>query len=205
MAIFAMRILILLPLLFISACSTGISTDKYNTRSTDPKGFTVCHGYGCTHKSPAYFTDVEWRSIQKIFKDRAAKSADGERSKIGAAIAMMERYSGAKTGTSADLKEAVSLKQNIYQQDCIDETVNTSQYIAMLQKDGLLKFYEGTEPTHRGYLIDGRWPHNTAVIREKAGGKLWAIDSFYRANGEEPYIIPREDWLSGWRPPGATQ
>ena len=75
----------------------------------------------------------------------------------------------------------------------------------MLQKAGLLKFHETALPTHRGYLFDGRWPHNTAVILEVKTGKMFVVDSFYRANGGEPYIVTRADWLAGWRPPGATQ
>lgn len=201
----AMTLRYLFVVVLLTGCSTGINTRAYNALSTNPDVFSVCHGYGCSHKTDAGFTDKEWRSIVQIFKQKPAKNANVERSKIAKAIAKMESISGVKTGTSVDVKEAVSFKENIYQLDCIDETVNTTQYIAMLQKEGLLRFHEGTEPTHRGYLIDGRWPHNTAVLREIKGDKLWAIDSFYRSNGEEPYIVPREDWLNGWRPAGATQ
>lgn len=189
----------------LAGCATGIDTQKYNARSTTPESFTICHGYSCTHKSKAGFGKKEWNRIAAIFKKQPARNAKEERSKIAKAIALMEGITGAKTGTSVDMGQAVSFKENIYQLDCIDETVNTSQYIAMLQHAGLLKFYEGALPTHRGYFIDGRWPHNTAVIKGIKSGDLWAVDSFYRANGQEPYIVPRADWLSGWRPPGATQ
>lgn len=186
----------------LGACATGINPDKYNAEKTTRESFKLCHGYSCTYKSAAGFSDDEWKRIVKIFP---AKTAEEERSKIGRAIAMMEGFSGAKTGTSADLPMAVSFKENNYQLDCIDETVNTTHYIEFLQGAGLLKFHEITEPTHRGYFIDGRWPHNTAVVREKDSGMLFVVDSFYRANGEEPYILPRQDWLAGWKPPGANQ
>ncbi len=189
----------------LAGCATGIDTQKYNVRSSTPESFTICHGYSCTHKSKTGFNDKEWKKIAAIFKNKPAKDEALERSKIGKAIATMEGITGAKTGTSVDMGQAVSFKENIYQLDCIDETVNTSQCVAMLQHAGLLKFYEGALPTHRGYFIDGRWPHNTAVIKGIKSGDLWAVDSFYRANGQEPYIVPRADWLSGWRPPGATQ
>lgn len=118
---------------------------------------------------------------------------------------MMEGFVGAKTGTNQDMIEASRFKENQYQLDCIDETVNTSQYITMLHHAKLLRYYELAEPTHRGYFIDGRWPHNTAVIKDVSSDELWVVDSFYRGNGEPPYIVPREDWLNGWRPVGATQ
>lgn len=195
----------LLGVFLLGGCSTGIATSKYNSEPSAPEAFTICHGYSCTHKSKAGFSDAEWNSIAAIFRSNPAKDAAVERVKLGKALALMERYTGKKTGTSEDLPMAGSIKESNFQMDCIDETVNTTQYVDMLQKAALLKFHERTEPTHRGYLIDGRWPHNTAVVREKETGTLWAVDTFYRGNGEEPYIVTRADWLAGWKPPGANQ
>jgi len=200
-----MRIKAVLLCLALAGCSTGIPVKKYNDHPASPSAFMLCHGYSCTQKSKAGFTDAEWGRISGIFKSTPAKTAEAERSKIAKAMALMEQYSGAKTGTDDDDKEAVGIKRNNKQLDCIDETVNTTMYVGFLQDAKLIKFHEITEPTHRGYLIDGTWPHNTAVIKEIDGGKLWALDSFYRKNGEEPYIVPRAEWLAGWRPPGATQ
>lgn len=195
----------LLPVLFLGACATGLPIQNYNTDPVAKEQFTLCHGYSCTQKSAAGFSEKEWTAIAAIFTKKPAKTAEAERSKIGLAIARMEQYSGPKTGTDRDLPMAKGRKEDIWQLDCIDETINTTHYLRMLHKDGLLKFHTPTEPTHRGYILDGRWPHNTAVVRETESGALWAVDSFYRANGEEPYILPRADWLAGWKPPGANQ
>ena len=165
----------------------------------------LCHGYSCTHKSKAGFTDSEWNTILAILRNNPAKNAEAERSKIGKAIAQMERYSGTRTGTDDDDAEATGSKRNIKQLDCIDETVNTTMYVGFLQQAGALKFHEIADPTHRGYLIDGKWPHNTAVIRETKNGALFVVDSFYKKNGEEPYIMPRATWLGGWKPAGSKQ
>jgi hypothetical protein len=189
----------------LAGCSTGIPVDKYNNLPAHPDSFMLCHGYSCTYKSKAGFSNKEWKNILAVFRKKPAKDSAAERSKIGKAIAMMERYSGAKTGTDDDDAEAVAIKRNGKQLDCIDETVNTTMYIGLLQKADVLKFHEIADPTHRGYLIDGRWPHNTAVIRETGNGKLFVADSFYRKNGEEPYIMPREAWLAGWKPAGSKQ
>lgn len=194
-----------LPLFFLlCGCATGINPHKYNNEPVKQDRFTICHGYSCTHKSAAGFSDKQWKSIAAIFKGKT-KDAKAERSKIAKAIARMEQYTGKKTGTDEDLPMAGAFKESGYQLDCIDETVNTTQYLTMLQEAKLLKFHEPANPTHRGYLFDGRWPHNTAVMRETGNGDLWVVDSFYRANGEEPYIVPRAAWLAGWRPPGANQ
>jgi hypothetical protein len=197
-----MKKLFLLTLLFLPACSTGIPLQNYNDHPAAPESFMLCHGYSCTHKSKAGFTKGEWQKIAALFP---ATNSEMERAQIGRALALMEQYAGAKTGTNIDDEAAVGRKANIYQLDCIDETVNTTHYLTFLENAGLLKFHAPADPTHRGYLIDGRWPHNTAVIKETKTGALWAVDSFYRKNGEEPYIVLRADWLAGWRPPGATQ
>lgn len=197
--------LLLTSLFFLGGCSTGLPIEKYNAHPASPQSFMLCHGYSCTHKTKAGFSDQEWSKIAAVFKNAPARDSAAERNKLGKAIALMEQYSGAKTGTDDDDGAAVGIKRNGKQLDCIDETVNTTMYVGFLQKAGLLKFHETTDPTHRGYLIDGKWPHNTAVIREKNNNALWVVDSFYRKNGEEPYIVPRADWLAGWKPPGATQ
>lgn len=199
-----MKRFILLGLIGVTGCATGINPAKYNDAPASPQSFVQCHGYSCTTKTQTGFTPQEWKKVSDIFKPAPQNNAD-ERLKIGRALALMERQIGAKTGTSVDLPMAGTIKENINQLDCIDETVNTTHYIRFLQDAGLLKFHEITEPTHRGYIIDGRWPHNTAVIREVATGNLYVVDTFYRGNGEEPYILPRDQWLAGWKPAGATQ
>ena len=198
------RVFICFGLLSLTACATGIDPGKYNDDPASRQKFTQCHGYSCTVKSPTGLDDSEWRGIEKIFTP-VPKDAVSERIRIGEAVAALEKITGQKTGTDADLAMAGTLKENDRQLDCIDETINTTHYLRFLETGGLLKYHEPAPPTHRGYFIDGRWPHNTAVIREKATGALFVVDSFYKANGETPYILPRSQWLAGWKPPGANQ
>ncbi|MFA5592883.1 MAG: hypothetical protein WC989_06190 [Micavibrio sp.] len=186
--------------LLLCGCATGIPLQRYNDHPAARDDFMLCHGYGCNHMSRAGFDGKQWRKIEAVFKKSPAKTAEAERSKIARAIAMMEEFAGVKTGTAQDRAEADRVRTGPYQQDCIDETVNTNNYLTFLQEGGLLRFHEPAEPAHRGYFLDGAWPHNTAVVREKEGGALWAVDSYYRGNGEEPYIVPRADWLAGWKP-----
>lgn len=194
------KYLIVPALLLVSGCATGIDPAKYNNAPSSPEAFSQCHGYSCTYKTRTGFSKAEWKKLENIFKKKQAATPEQERSKIALAVAMMEKMIGDKTGTSEDVAEAVSLKTSGLQMDCIDETVNTSRYLGFLQAAGWLKFHQTAEPTHRGYIIDGRWPHNTAEIKEIRSGRLYVVDAFYRDNGQEPYILPRETWLSGWSP-----
>jgi len=184
----------------IGGCATGIPVQRYIDPPEGRAAFELCHGYSCAFKTKAGFSDAQWREIQSILKENPAKTAQQERPKIASAIARMEFFAGLQAGTQNDKGEADTIRQSPYQQDCIDETINTTHYLGFLQQDGLLRFHTPSNPMHRGFFVDGRWPHNTAVIREMATGQDFAVDSFYRSNGQEPYIISRQDWLSGWTP-----
>lgn len=200
------KILIALSVLIsLTACSTGIPLQKYAPTNQPKEAFTFCYGYSCTHRKETGFTEKEWAGVSRIFTNKPAKTAEAERVKIGSAIAQMESMIGGKTGTAHDLPEARGKKEDPAQMDCVDETINTSRYLEFLQTAGLMKFHKVAHPVHRGYIVDGAWPHNTAVIAELDGGKQYAVDSFYRANGEEPYIMPAQDWLMGWKPKGSKQ
>lgn len=188
----------------LGACSTGIPLEKYAPQKQARNDFTFCYGYSCKLRQQTGFTDKDWKQVEKIFRSKEAKNAAAEREKIAQSIALMERIIGAKTGTSHDFPEARGIKEDPAQMDCIDETMNTSRYLEFLEEGGLLQFHKRWRPIHRGYFING-WPHNTATIIENETGQRYAVDSFYRANGQEPYILRAEDWLAGWKPAGSKQ
>ena len=54
-------------------------------------------------------------------------------------------------------------------------------------------------PQSRGALIDGRWPHFSATIRDKKNKKQFVIDSWFRDNGEPPVVMELQDWVYDWR------
>lgn len=193
--------LLLTTTLFLSACgSTGINLATYRDSSVaTPQQFTMCHGQGCTTQTRTGFTKGEWAKISALFKPKA-KNAGAEREQIKKAIAMMERFTGARVGTKVDKAEAKAPKSDIFQMDCIDETANTTQYLELLARSGHLKWHRVTAPVHRGYFVDGAWPHNTATITDQKSGGTYVVDSFYFDNGHTPVIIPAKDWLAGWKP-----
>lgn len=191
--------LIILSLICVACGSTGINLYPYTDHGATREQFRLCHGQGCTERTAAGFTNSEWKKISAIFKP-SPKSSKVERERIAKAIAMMEQISGKKTGTAADKGEAKAPKSDTYQMDCIDETVNTNLYLNFLSRAGLLKYHTPARHIHRGYFVDGTWPHNTATIKEIKSGTVYVVDAFYRDNGQVPYILPAHEWLKGWRP-----
>jgi hypothetical protein len=70
----------------------------------------------------------------------------------------------------------------------------------MLRKEGLIRFHEVRGPAHRGFLIDGKWPHVATVIIEKESGDAFVVDSWFLDNGYPAFVIPYKDWSAGWKP-----
>jgi hypothetical protein len=119
-------------------------------------------------------------------------TGDQEKQAIRKAVALMENYSGQITGTSRDEGGNYSPGSDIIKQmDCIDESTNTFQYLSALEELDLLEWHT-IEPKKRRMV----WfaTHWTAVISENTSSELFAVDSWYRDNGEPPYIQPLKDW-----------
>ena len=56
------------------------------------------------------------------------------------------------------------------QQDCVDEATNTTSYLLILERNGLLKHHTVGTPFSKENLLRGvaGWPHWTAVLKETA-------------------------------------
>jgi hypothetical protein len=72
------------------------------------------------------------------------------------------------------------------QQDCVDEATNTTSYLLMLDRHGLIQRHSVERPFAKDDL--SHWTHWAAVIREKESGERFAIDSSSGVNGENPTV-----------------
>lgn len=154
-------------------------------------GFPVCYNFECSRQQTVKFDAQQWQAIRVLFTPAAGSAAD-ERAMIRRAIAQMEAFAGALTGTS-DIGGNVAGAGRPGQMDCIDESTNTTTYLTLLQQDGLLHWHAVRERAQRDkWIIDIHW---TAVIRDTDSGQLYAVDSWFLDNGQPPYIQKLEDWL----------
>jgi hypothetical protein len=128
-----------------------------------------------------------------------AEAPPEEREQIRSAIALLETVVGPMTGTSSDLGGTWPGFGLPGQMDCIDESINTTTYLRMLQKYGLLRWHGVVDRATRWSLFS--WPHTTAVIEERSSRRQWAVDSWFLDNGEPPFVLPLETWRDGWKPP----
>jgi hypothetical protein len=104
----------------------------------------------------------------------------------------MEQLTGEHLGTSND-KARNSGTGEPGQMDCIDESTNTTSYLKLFEQKGWLKWHRVEErAVRRRFIFRSHW---TAVIKENSSNQLYAIDSWYRDNGQEPVISTLEEWL----------
>ena len=153
--------------------------------------FVHCYDYGCRSTQEIRFSQVQWAEIHAIFAD-GKLSAPEEKQAIRLAVATMERFSGAIAGTSVDVGgNYPGYDDFVRQMDCIDESTNTFQYLSALDELGLLRWHRASLKHRRIVWFVTHW---TATITETASGEAFAVDSWYRDNGELPLIQPLDDW-----------
>ena len=179
--------------------TVGSHGDWYAARGAPPPSGNrvyVCHGYGCRMVSRVTFSAAEVAHIAGPLRERA-KDAASERAAVGGAVQRYETIVGARIGTSGDRAKMDIGGGDAGQMDCIDEATNTTSLLVLLEEHGLLRHHKVQRPVARGILIDGRYPHATAVLAEtgKAGAGSWAVDSWPEANGEPPLIQPLGTWM----------
>ena len=164
----------------------------------DPAQFNVCYNHGCASLAWMKLSDEQWQQLRALFAQSAA-TPSAEREQIRSAIALFETLVGAATGTANDKGGTFPGKAQAGQMDCIDESINTTIYLRMLQKYALLRWHSVADRSTRWSPFS--WPHTTAVIEERASRRRWAVDSWFLDNGEPPFMVPLETWKGGWQPP----
>jgi hypothetical protein len=196
-----MRKMLLVAVLCLSSCANGqgISMIPYEDKNSSPKDFILCHGFGCSHKTRVQLTDGEWKRVLAPLKKKA-KNAEAERSALAKSVGLMESTVTKVIGATPDQGEAHTFEKDQDQMDCIDEAINTTHYLEFIQAADVLKFHRVHDPVHRGYFINGVYPHNSGAVEELSTGHVYVIDSYYFASGHTASVVPLDVWLNNWRP-----
>lgn len=156
----------------------------------------VCHGFGCTYKTPVSFSGKDLANLKAILRKGAA-SPEAERKAIAAAVSWQERRAGPIVGSSKDIGGLDMHNAGVKgQMDCIDESTNTNSLLLLAQRHGYLKHHTVSSPVARGFFLDGRYPHASATVREKASGAVYAVDSWPKDNGVPPVISRLDVWMA---------
>jgi hypothetical protein len=154
--------------------------------------FHVCYDFECATRQPVSLTDAEWQEIRRLFIPMSS-SPGAERRRIRKAIALFETQVGRYTGTTADIGKNSTGNGKPGQMDCIDESTNTTTYLALLQNAGLLRWHTVGERIMRRRWVFGQ--HWGATIMDTTDGLRYVVDSWHLDNGKPPFIQELADWL----------
>lgn len=155
----------------------------------------VCHGFGCMFKTPIDFSKRDLHRLKSLLAS-GRKSPVAERAAIAKAVSWQETRIAPTVGSAGDLGGFDIQNAGKHgHMDCIDESSNTTSLLLIAQQHGYLHHHTVASPVARGFFLDGRYPHATATVREVESGKVFAIDSWTRANGEPPEVMALDLWM----------
>lgn len=160
--------------------------------------FVICNQVSCEETASIRLSENNWKTLQSIFRPPATDGRS-ERTQIAKAIARLEQLVADQAGTNDDQPRNRGTFRGTRQLDCVAETTNTTIYLLLLEEKGLLYWHSVGYPKHRG-LVNLQFPHNTAVLIEKDSKMLFAVDSYFHANGQPPEIVPLVTWVDGYDP-----
>lgn len=187
------------PLASAGEFDSSVRADYGNLSLALPStsGLTICHGFGCRARTEVVFSAADRMKMAQILRAGQASPA-AERRAIANAVAWLDRRVGPETGTQHHVARAglAEMANPESQFDCIDASRNTTSLLLVLDELHLLKYHRVEPTVARGVLLDGRWPHATAVVAELASQQEWAVDSWTHPAGELPDIMPLERWLA---------
>jgi len=155
----------------------------------------VCYGYVCRRRYILEFTTQDRAALTRIMSAGKA-SAVAERAAVQEAVIWWDKRLGPILGTNkrearADFR-AANPPVNF---DCWDTTRNVTALLVILQDWGLLKFHTVDDPKYRGNFLVLQTPHNTPVLREKAGGRQWVVDMWTVGFAQKPQVMTVEQWM----------
>lgn len=150
----------------------------------------ICHGFNCLYRDEVVFSARDIAEIVRLMKQGRATPA-AERAAIGRVMAWLDRRIGPEIGTAGHVGHAgPGYTGDRTQFDCVDTTHNSTAILRQLSALKLLTHHHVAEPASRAPPF-----HNTAVIQEDRSGAAWAVDSWTRAYGEAPDIMPLGQWM----------
>ena len=184
----------LAPKLFVSKPDTENRSTAKNKAPVkiSPQMIPVCYNFGCRVKEYVSLTPAEWATVEVLFKPQT-KSPKTERIRIGKAIARMEQLAGNYTPIHKDIGYNLGKGATFPGQlDCIDESINTTTFLHVLERYDLIKHHKVIKRAYRRAAFDQHW---TGQLEETGTGDRYVVDTWFYDNGEMPVIQPTEEWL----------
>jgi len=137
----------------------------------------ICFNYGCAGSAQVAFSDARLREVRALLAD--APDATAERGAIAAAVGRMYRIAAGQSPIGADRAGNFLDDGAVGRMDCIDHSMTTGRFLALLESRGWLRFHRVAERARRTRII---FQHFSAVIEE--------TDPLAPEPGQERHQVP---------------
>jgi len=155
----------------------------------------ICYNYGCAANAAVTFNEQQLANVAVLF--RGSLNAAEEREATAQAVGMLARYAGEQSPIFRDTGR--DSDRNVEgRMDSADHSINTTSYLRVLEKRGLLKYHRVQSRVVRG-ATKAHWAARIAEIRTH---QEFVVDSWFFANGHPAVIFPLDEWLKGAKPDG---
>lgn len=162
--------------------------EKFAAKPPHGDTVTICHAYGCKAQTKFTFSANDIAELSALMaRVRRDDTPAEERRAIAYAIGWMERRVAPAVGTATDRPSMDFLGSgDRSQQDCVDEATNTTSYMLVLDRHGLIRHHTIERPFAKDSVR--RWTHWAALIQERESGARFAVDSSSGPNGDNPMV-----------------
>ena len=160
---------------------------ELSLRMPTPTLVVVCHAFGCSNQAHIGLSAGDRARLATLLAAGKASPA-AERRALAGAVQWFDRRIGPVAGTTRRVARAgAAERHDSGQMDCIDISTNNTSLFLVLAQLRLLLHHRPELPVSRGFLVDGRLPHTTAVLGEIRGGQHWAVDNWTD-------VVPLDEW-----------
>jgi len=161
----------------------------------EPAALTICYDYGCKAQDKITFDEPIFVKLAEMLA--TAHDAVSERYAISAAVARLYVEAGKQTPIWRD-RGGDTNDEGEGSMDCIDHAANTTTFLRLMERRGLLRFHRVGEPVKRGIIAE----HWAATIVEPKSQAVYTVDSWFYDFGMPAIVMDLSDWQAGRRPPG---
>jgi hypothetical protein len=157
---------------------------------------TICYGFVCRRRLEFEFTAADKKALDAIMAKGKA-SAAAERAAVQEAVVWWDRRLGPILKTTTRIARA-DFRHNAdaTNYDCWDTTRNITSLLLLLQSWGYLRHHTVSEPKYRGNWLVWQTPHNTPVIKDRAGGGDFVVDMWTVGYAEKPQVMTVAQWMT---------
>ena len=167
---------------------------ELSLRMPTPTLVVACHGFGCSNQAHIILSPGDRARLATLLAAGKASPA-AERRAIAGAVQWFDRRIGPVAGTTTGWRAPAPPKATMPGRWTASTSAPTTPACScVLTQFELLHHHRPELPVSRGFLIDGRLPHTTAVLSEIKSGQRWAVDNWTRKYGEMPEVMPLDEW-----------